>query len=160
MKTDLTIYDVLTYFFEEIFRDGIYEDDEKEMIMQLRREFNISPDKYLDIMKHVDQRFKNEELEYRERSIENDNKEIYTKILVKAFEDKVITSKEEEMVLKIAGYLSISNSVHQKIKKDHNLSTEVVVKEVIESKEVIEDICDDADSLLTEEDIISFLEMG
>ncbi len=160
MSTDLTIYDVLTYFFEEVFRDGLYEEDEKEMIMQLRREFNIPPAKFLEVMKKVDQRFKNDELEYRERSFEKDNIEIYTKILIKAFEDNVITAQEEELVLKISGILSISKSVHLKIKADNNLSTQIAAQKPVEKAEIIEDVCEEADSLLTEEDIISFLEMG
>lgn len=154
MDTELTVKDILKYFFEEVFRDGLYEDDEKDLIMNLRREFDIPPDEFLAVMKEVDQKFKRGELEYRERSIESDQLEIYTRILQKAFEDNIISAAEEELIFKVADLLAISRSVHNRIKTEKGFT-------VSDSKPPVNrlaEVPDKGESLLTEDDIIAFLE--
>lgn len=159
-STELNVTDILSYFFEEFFSDRIYEDDEKDIIVSLRRELNIPYKIYLEEMKKVNDKFLNNEIQFKKRDYSNDYSEIYKKILKKAFSDRVITKEEERLILGIAKVLNISNSKHKEIKAELNLNTDN--KEVSNNSKTInsEKVIDETGKPLDDNDIIAFLEMG
>ncbi|MCK5686692.1 hypothetical protein KAJ27_21320 [bacterium] len=109
---DLSPEDVFTFVFEEYFKDGVLEDDEKQKIYLLRTALGISGEEYMKIMNTVNERFQRGEIAFEDTSHEYNNLQIYKKILSKAFADSIITNEEEKIILKVADILMIPGSEH------------------------------------------------
>lgn len=112
---ELSPTDVFTFVFEEYFKDGVLEDEEKQKIYLLRTALGISGEEYVKIMTEVHERFQRGEIEFEDTSHEYNNIQIYKKILSKALADNAITDSEEKIILKAADILMISRTQHMEL---------------------------------------------
>ncbi len=141
-ETELSVRDVLLYFLETYIRDRILTPREKDNIIRLKELLNLETGKYLKIMGEVKERFVNGYIKYVKDTPKNDDRQIFTRVLEKAYQDSEISKAESELIQIVGDILDLTQEERDDMISKFNIvvdknDDESLAPEMFESETVV-----------------------
>ncbi len=144
--------EIFTLFFEEYFKDRLFDAIEMESVLLLKSVLNISCKDFYLVMRATDEKYQCGEIKYEMSMTVVDCVKCLGRALKRIFSSKEITEDEEKLIMKITDAFDISETMFKgfvetfeiKIKTSESSSSAVEKNMKKKEAEILEDIFGDS----------------
>lgn len=120
--------DIFTCFFEEYFRDRLFDAIEMDSVGLLKRTLNVSNRDFYLVMKGTDEKYQCGEIKYEMSMTALDPIKCLGKALKRVFGDEEIEGAEEELLIRIAEAFDISETMMRGFIENYRLNVSSYMK--------------------------------